>query len=122
MNQQEIFQNMTKGDWFWAVHPKKNTRLIVFADRIDNQVCEMNVELDDNANAHAIVAAVNHWSKLIGKGINPESVEVTNKGLTDLIKWVELTAMPILRSYGHDDEILPKGLDKWKEALTAAKL
>jgi hypothetical protein len=119
MTQQQIFQNMTKGEWKLEDSGLVSYYSVVTDADNDFDVLSVKKAHIKKANIEAITAAVNNT---YGKGINPEGVEATNKGLSDLIKWVELTAMPILKTFGYDEEVLPKGFDKWKEALTAAKL
>jgi hypothetical protein len=101
MNQQEIFQNMTKGEW------KELNGFI--SDSDDNLICQFFDRFEDDMelalfNRPAIISAVNNT---YGKGINPESVE-------NLYKLLEKE----LEKYGPDTD----GRYVIEEALTAAKL
>lgn len=64
MSPQEIFQNMTKGEWEMS--------------NILGVMCNGKVIDDKQMNGHAAVLAVNNT---FGKGINPEGVEGNNRRL-----------------------------------------
>jgi hypothetical protein len=98
MNQQEIFQNMTKGYWQYGVFNQVTCRQ---GHPLDGKVKDIAPHVVNDCDGRAIVTAVNWWQKLMGQGINPESVE---------------------KHFNWEDEVLVYLKSKWEEDLTARKL
>lgn len=116
MTQQEIFQNMTKGEW------KLSTQLQAWEINVDSPFSVVTVNNKfrkheaNKANAHAIVTAVNWWQKLMKQGINTESVENLYTALHNMLNWADF----MRQKYG--EGCLPASLEWNAEALTAASL
>lgn len=84
MTQQEIFQNMTKGELSYT-NFKPQDRFEVYSDSSRTVIAKINYNdatgknIEHEANVEAICSAVNNT---YGKGINPEGVEkIYNKAL-----------------------------------------
>lgn len=113
MDQTEIFQNMTKGEWSEEPHnasflTANNIGIARFYDRMDDDYP------NTRANICAVISAVNNT---YGKGVNPESVEKMIACLDDIRSKTYSTNDGNYRSDFTAD--LFKKID---EALTAAKL
>ena len=133
MKQTEIFQNMTKGEWylsgspvalnrykipFKSVKTSKGIGGVIIASVMGNTLPPTDFpthaerkKLNAEANAAVIVSAVNNT---YGKGINPESVEKMRDALS--------FCQSVIKSQGMFDLSERTAYDKAEEALTAAKL
>jgi hypothetical protein len=142
MNQQEILNNMTKGNWRISDSPVQLTKLTkipfksiknqsgiggrILANAYGADLSKVNGKDAAEANAAAIVSAVNNT---YGKGINPEGVEKMKIYCDAQEQWNERG------QFEYEDGLYVKHISKQgrqeaeelltrlrKEALTAAKL
>jgi hypothetical protein len=104
MKQQEIFQNMTKGEW--ATTRYNDGQYAITVNGVGYEERYLSDE-EDQANGEAICYSVNLFQKLISQGINPEGVEK----MYDTLNYIDTY-------YGEAMKLSAM----IKEALTAAKL
>lgn len=118
MTQQEIFQNMTKGELSATYHvglTPLNVRFkaVHYKSVIDKHENYANAhgksDINTEANAAAIVLAINNT---YGKGINPEAVEELVNQLRQYVEFIEREPVRPRNSFYHD----------FKKALAAAEL
>lgn len=99
MTQQEIFQNMTKGEWTGVEFDSKRRPV---------------------QRAHNKAAAAIAVNATYGKGINPESVEKWQNLLTRM--YVAIGDSDNYQNGRIDTDLVLEFANEIKEALTAAKL
>jgi hypothetical protein len=107
MNQQQIFENMIKGEWKPLMAKYKDYNGI---DADVTVLCTSEDSCIEDYDIHAICSAVNNT---YGKGINPESVEKMRGALEQILK---------LHDDGRLDTISVVAGPIAQQALTAAKL
>lgn len=113
MNQ--IFQNMTKGEWNVEQHRDSGHYYItsgIFGLIADS----FGHESADKANMEGIVMM---HRETIGKGINPESVEKMKEALGKISNWLVCAAITTPEDMA---ESFGEMLQTSEEALTASKL
>lgn len=113
--QQEIFQNMTKGEWKANGHYiETETGRILFEANVDVEETAAQTIINNKRALANVQAIVIMKRETIGKGINPESVERLKKALKNILAIVT-----------DDNELLkeyPIDINEAEEALFASKL
>jgi hypothetical protein len=116
MNQQEIFKNMTKGYWQYGVFNQVTCRQ---GHPLDGKVKDIAPHVVNDCDGRAIVTAVNWWQKLMGQGINPESVETLVKLLEEAGQFIQDVIIAKYAGMKKSPDLITERI---KEALTAATL